>query len=189
MRGSHKRHKRAEINRGNSGFTSPISHSLLLTGLEANASHATYVILSLWQASMMWFHSLYLPLISQIVLLPACSTLTLTLSFSQNILKHNGAAWLSSESLLACTNAVIKSSRVLLKSGEEREGETRLKEMETEAQEVELDATASHSIQKPSEIFFLLTGYATPAASLERWGTTTRMWPVSLAWPWHLCSS
>lgn len=45
--------------------------------------------------------------------------------------KHNGAPWLSLESLLlACTNTVIRSSRVLFKSGEDIDGDVRLKGIE-----------------------------------------------------------
>lgn len=51
--------------------------------------------------------------------------------FLWNLLKHDGAAWLSSECLLhACTNTVtvVKSSRVLWNSGEEVEYDVCTKE-------------------------------------------------------------
>lgn len=60
--------------------------------------------------------------------------------------KHNGAPWLSLESLLACTNTVIRSSRVLFKSGEDIDGDIRLKGIEIDALEAEMEVTASHSI-------------------------------------------
>lgn len=49
------------------------------------------------------------------------------------------------QSLLACGNIVIGSSKILFKSGEEIEGDVHFKEMDFGVLDAEPGATASHS--------------------------------------------